>query len=625
MPIINPRLVAVDGQWKGTLFPLEDPEVQLGRDAANQILLTDPSVSRAHCVLEATPSGYTLRDLDSRNGTFVNGIPVRLHELVNGDRLEVGRSCFIYLTQDEGTLGGEESCSRPSMITRMVLPVHSAAEVRPVAVAGNDLEVLMRISTAIHSMKALYSARDAGARETLARHILELIFESVPAERGAVVLRNESADFPNQIWGWSTTKGRVLLPIDTQIIHQVVTEGVAILSNNVDDPEIRCIIAVPLSIPGRVLGMIYLDSTVPDSRFDEERLQFLTALAGIAAVAVENARYVELLIGENNRLREEISLQHSMVGESPAVQRVYQFISRVAKTDSSVLITGESGTGKELVARAIHESSERSAQPFVAINCAALTETLLESEFFGHEKGAFTGAMALKKGKLEMADGGTVFLDEIGEMAPALQAKLLRVIQEHAFERVGGTRLIPTNIRIIAATNRDLQDSIRTGTFRLDLFYRLNVVAIHLPPLRERRQDIPLLTQYFVSRICKNLKRHLMTIESETMAYLTQYEWPGNIRELENAIERAVVLGSSDTVRPEDLPSAILETEPPAGVEAGKFQSTVQDSKRQAILNAIEQSSGNITAAARLLDLHPNYLHRLIRNMNLRPLIKKMA
>jgi Nif-specific regulatory protein len=625
MPIINPRLVAVDGQWKGTLFPLEDPEVQLGRDAANQILLTDPSVSRAHCVLEATPSGYTLRDLDSRNGTFVNGIPVRLHELVNGDRLEVGRSCFIYLTQDEGTLGGEESCSRPSMITRMVLPVHSAAEVRPAAVAGNDLEILMRISTAIHSMKALYSARDAGARETLARHILELIFESVPAERGAVVLRNESADFPNQIWGWSTTKGRVLLPIDTQIIHQVVTEGVAILSNNVDDPEIRCIIAVPLSIPGRVLGMIYLDSTVPDSRFDEERLQFLTALAGIAAVAVENARYVELLIGENNRLREEISLQYSMVGESPAVQRVYQFISRVAKTDSSVLITGESGTGKELVARAIHESSERSAQPFVAINCAALTETLLESEFFGHEKGAFTGAMALKKGKLEMADGGTVFLDEIGEMAPALQAKLLRVIQEHAFERVGGTRLIPTNIRFIAATNRDLQDSIRTGTFRLDLFYRLNVVAIHLPPLRERRQDIPLLTQYFVSRICKNLKRHLMTVESETMAYLTQYEWPGNIRELENAIERAVVLGSSDTVRPEDLPSAILETEPPAGVEAGKFQSTVQDSKRQAILNAIEQSSGNITAAARLLDLHPNYLHRLIRNMNLRPLIKKMA
>ena len=314
-----------------------------------------------------------------------------------------------------------------------------------------------------------------------------------------------------------------------------------------------------------------------------------------------------------------------MVGESPAMQHIYQFISRVAKSDSSVLVTGESGTGKELVARAIHENSSRSNQPFVAINCAALTETLLESEFFGHEKGAFTGAILQKKGKLEVAEGGTVFLDEIGEMAPGLQAKLLRVLQEHAFERVGGTRSIPTNIRIITATNRNLQEAIKTGHFRLDLFYRLNVVSIEMPTLRDRKQDIPLLTQYFLSRVCKNLKRPAMNISPPAMAYLMQYEWPGNIRELENAIERAVVLGSSDAVLPEDLPAAILEIEPPSGLAAGKFQSAVQDTKKQSILNAIEQSNGNITAAARLLDVHPNYLHRLIRNMNLRPLIKKMA
>jgi transcriptional regulator with GAF, ATPase, and Fis domain len=483
----------------------------------------------------------------------------------------------------------------------------------------------MRVSTAVHSMKALYSAKEAVARETLERHIVELIFESIPAERGAVVLRNESTDFPHQIWGWSRTQGRVLLPVDPQIIHQVVTEGVAILSNNVDDPEIRCIIAVPLSVTSRVLGMIYLDSTVVDARFDEERLQFLTALAEIAAVAVDNARYVELILGENRRLREEISVQHSMVGESSAMQHIYQFISRVSKSDSSVLITGESGTGKELVARAVHENSVRSNQPFVAINCAALTETLLESEFFGHEKGAFTGAMVQKKGKLEIAEAGTVFLDEIGEMAPGLQAKLLRVLQEHAFERVGGTRSIPTNIRIIAATNRNLQEAIKTGHFRLDLFYRLNVVSIEMPTLRDRKQDIPLLTQYFLARICRNLKRSPMTISQPAMAYLMQYDWPGNIRELENAIERAVVLGSSDAVLPEDLPAPILEIEPPSGLSAGKFQSAVQDTKKQSILNAIEQSNGNITAAARLLEVHPNYLHRLIRNMNLRPLIKKMA
>ncbi len=625
MPIIHPRLVAVDGQWKGTLFPLDEPEVQFGRDSSNQILLTDPSVSRAHCVMEATPAGYRLKDLESRNGTFVNGIPIRAHELQNGDRVEIGRSAFIYLTLDEDPVSGETPSSRLSLVTRMVVPVHSGGENRPTLVAGNDLQVLMRVSTAVHSMKALYSAKEAVARETLERHILDLIFESVPAQRGAIVLRNESTDFPHQIWGFSRTHGRIQLPVDPQIIHQVVSEGVAILSNNVDDPEIRCIVAVPLSVTGRVLGMIYLDSTVPDSRFDEERLQFLTVLAEIAAVAVDNARYVELLIGENRRLREEISVQHSMVGESPAMQHIYQFISRVSKSDSSVLITGESGTGKELVARAIHENSNRSNQPFVAINCAALTETLLESEFFGHEKGAFTGAMVQKKGKLEVAENGTVFLDEIGEMAPGLQAKLLRVLQEHAFERVGGTRSIATNIRIIAATNRNLQDAIKTGHFRLDLYYRLNVVSIEMPTLRDRKQDIPLLTQYFLSRVSKNLKRPSMNISPPAMAYLMQYDWPGNIRELENAIERAVVLGSSDTVLPEDLPAAILEIEPPSGLSAGKFQSAVQDTKKQAILNAIEQSNGNITAAARLLEVHPNYLHRLIRNMNLRPLIKKMA
>ncbi len=625
MPILHPRLVAVDGQWKGTLFPLDEPEVQIGRDSSNQVLLTDPSVSRAHCVLEAIPTGYRLKDLESRNGSFVNGIPIRSHELQNGDRVEIGRSAFIYLTQDDDPVTGESPSNRLSLITRMVVPVRTGPENHPASLAGDDLQILMRVSTAVHSMKALYSAKEGVAKEMLERHILELIFESVPAERGAIVLRNESTDFPHQIWGWSRTHGRVLLPVDSQIIHQVVTEGVAILSNNVDDAEIRCIVAVPLSVTGRVLGMIYLDSTIPDARFDEERLQFLTALSEIAAVAVDNARYVELLLGENRRLREEISVQHSMVGESGALQQVYQFISRVSKSDSSVLITGESGTGKELVARAIHENSNRSTQPFIAINCAALTETLLESEFFGHEKGAFTGAMAQKKGKLEVADGGTVFLDEIGEMAPSLQAKMLRVLQEHAFERVGGTRSIQVNVRIVAATNRNLQEAIKQGHFRLDLFYRLNVVSIHMPPLRDRKQDIPLLTQYFLSRVCKNLKRPAMTISQSALAYLMQYDWPGNIRELENAVERAVVLGSSDTVLPEDLPAPILEIETPSGHEAGKFQSAVQDTKKQAILNAIEQCNGNITAAARLLDVHPNYLHRLIRNMNLRPLIKKMA
>jgi Nif-specific regulatory protein len=312
-----------------------------------------------------------------------------------------------------------------------------------------------------------------------------------------------------------------------------------------------------------------------------------------------------------------------MVGESHRMRDVFQFIAKVASTDSTVLIRGESGTGKELAARAIHQNSPRSGKPFVAINCAALTETLLESELFGHEKGAFTGAIAQKKGKLEVADGGTVFLDEMGEMTPLLQAKLLRVLQEREFEHVGGTRPIKVDIRLIAATNRDLENAIRQGSFRQDLYYRLNVVSLTMPGLRERREDIPLLASYFATKYGQKCKRQVRGISPEARACLKEYDWPGNVRELENAIERAVVLGSSDVIRPEDLPEAVLETEPPAGGTPTRYHEAIKEAKKQLILKAVEQANGNYTEAAKQLGVHANYLHRLIRNLNLKPVLKK--
>ncbi|MDQ6664552.1 MAG: sigma 54-interacting transcriptional regulator [Acidobacteriota bacterium] len=479
--------------------------------------------------------------------------------------------------------------------------------------AGADADVLLRVSTAVHSVQALYAARDASARELLERQLLELIMESVPAQRGAIVLVNDSAE-TTAMPEWSR-----------KILDQVIGGGMTILENGIGNGGIFSRVAVPLSVSGKVLGAIYLDSSEPESRFSEDDLELLTAISGIAAMALENARYVEWLRGENQRLREEIEVRHNMVGESPAIKQVCQFIARVAASDSTVLICGESGTGKELVARAIHQTGPRARQPFIAINCAALTETLLESEFFGYEKGAFTGALAQKRGKLEVAEGGTVFLDEIGEMAPGLQAKLLRVLQERAFERVGGTRSIPVDVRVVAATNRDLPVAIREGKFRLDLYYRLNVVALHMPPLRERREDIPILARYFATQLCKSLKRPPVGISPEARACLMNYDWPGNIRELQNAIEHAVVLGASDLIRPEDLPESVLECEPASGFAGGRYQAVVQDTKRQAILKAVEQARGNVTGAAKLLGVHPNYLHRLIRNLNLRPELKKFA
>src|SRR3989475_3841168 len=333
---------------------------------------------------------------------------------------------------------------------------------------------------------------------------------------------------------------------------------------------------------------------------------------------------------ERRRLQQQVAALQAaqtaglegLVGRSDAFVRVLHAVQRVARTDVSVLIEGESGTGKDLLAQAIHRTSVRKDGPLVAINCAAIPEGLLESELFGHERGAFTGAVAQKKGRLEMADGGVVFLDEIGELAPALQVKLLRVLQEREIERLGGTRPISVDVRLIAASNRDLEEAIHAGTFRRDLFFRLNVVTLVMPPLRERREDIPTLAQYFVSKCSAKCKLKPKQISPDAMACLANYDWPGNVRELENAMERALVLSSSEVILPEDLPESVLEKEPPPGIVPAKYHAAVKELKKNLIVNALEQARGNYTEAARILGVHANYLHRLIRNFELRGVIR---
>jgi len=412
----------------------------------------------------------------------------------------------------------------------------------------------------------------------------------------------------------------------------VIEDGVAILDKEgreLDPPSatgtepLRSRLCVPLAVASRAFGIIYLDSANPSATFTNDDLQLLAAIAGLAAIAVENARQFERLGSENQRLRAEISLQHDMVGQSPRMRQVYQFIEKVAPSDSTVLIHGESGTGKELAARAIHKNSPRKDQPFVALNCAALTEALLESELFGHEKGSFTSAICQKKGLLEVAEGGSVFLDEVGELSLTLQAKLLRVLQEREFVR-GGTRPIKLNVRFLAATNKDLQKAVRENCFRADLFHRLNVISFTLPPLREHPDDIPLLAEYFAARYAKRCNREVQGISAEARASLARYDWPGNIRELENAMERAVVIGSSHFILPEDLPETLFEASPASAAEPARYHDAVRKLKRQLILSAFEQS-GSITEAAKLLDLNPNYLHRLIRNLDLRLALRKDA
>ena len=300
------------------------------------------------------------------------------------------------------------------------------------------------------------------------------------------------------------------------------------------------------------------------------------------------------VIRENTRLRAEISQQSSlagMVGKSRRMREIYSLIDKVAPTPTSVLITGESGTGKELVARAIHSRSPREKEPFISLNCAGLPENLLESELFGHEKGAFTGAVALRKGRFELADHGTLFLDEVGEMPLTLQAKLLRVIQERTFERVGGSKTLKVDVRIIAATNKDLKEEVELGNFREDLYYRLNVVHIHLPPLRERLDDIPMLVTHFVTKFAASLQRPNLQIQPETVRFLNTLPWEGNVRELENTIERAAVLCADDQITPDDVQPDTMGSPEAAdwGEELEIEQLIPPDTPLPEVLNAIEK------------------------------------
>jgi DNA-binding NtrC family response regulator len=344
-----------------------------------------------------------------------------------------------------------------------------------------------------------------------------------------------------------------------------------------------------------------------------------------------DARHLEIVLGkalERQALRERNALLSSelgdryavIVGDSPAMRGVLDVARRAAPSGATVLLLGESGTGKEVIARAIHRWSDRATEPFVVVNCVALSEELLESELFGHEKGAFTGAHQQKRGKLEVAHGGTVFLDEVGDIRPALQAKLLRVLQDQTFERVGGTRPIRSDVRFVAATNRDLRAAVRDGLFRLDLYYRLDVVSVTLPPLRERAGDIPALAQHFLERFRRELKRELRGLTPEALACLRRYAWPGNVRELENVVERAAVLAEGPELTVRDLPAELRDPGPGGGVArepARTYHAAVEEFKRGLIASTLRRTGGNRTRAARLLGLQRTYLARLIRDLGL--------
>jgi transcriptional regulator with GAF, ATPase, and Fis domain len=615
---MEPRIAVVVGAKKGTITHLKDGETTIGRDPASALCLSEESVSRKHCAIQADGDLYRVIDFDSSNGTFVNGVPVRNKVLQHGDRIRLGYTELVFLLEpDETITPSEPEIPRDgsTLILSWAEPRFPSSSERPGGATMPDLGVVMPDLDALLRISRINTI---GKVDLLQRELLDVLFEVIPAERGSVVLA--SYDSPGRATSWHRDgrKGESG-EVNWKIVNRALWEGADV----VNEPEAaneQFVLCVKLSGTKDTIGALYL--VRPNLPFEEKYVRFVTAVASIFAVALENAMHLQSLEHENLCLRTDIELDHPMIGESAAMASVMEFIARVAKSDATVLIRGESGTGKELVARAIHRNSARKDRPFVALNCAAITESLLESELFGHERGAFTGATAMKMGRMEVANTGTLFLDEVGEMPLALQVKLLRALQTRSFERVGSTRTIKVDVRFVAATNRDLEQAMKTGSFRQDLFYRLNVVSINMPPLRKHPEDIPLLAMYFAAEHSKKCKRSIKGISPSARAALMNYSWPGNIRELENAIERAVVLGVGDRIVPEDLPETLLEGQPETA-EGSKYHQAINALKKQMIVEAVERSSGMITEAAKHLGVHPNYLHRLIRNLNIRALVSR--
>jgi len=387
-------------------------------------------------------------------------------------------------------------------------------------------------------------------------------------------------------------------------------------------------LCVPILTDSQTIGALSIDR-VYDEGFgskSENDIRFLTITSSLISQTVERIQRVneeqEALRQENSRLKRELSAKNrveEIVGNSSRMQEVYDMVQRVADSNATVLLRGESGTGKTMVAKALHHNSSRAKGPFVVVNCSALPETLLESELFGHEKGAFTGATDTKKGRFELAKGGTLFLDEIGEISPSVQVKLLNVIQERTFQRLGSSTVMKTDIRLVAATNKDLETAVKEMSFREDLYYRLNVFPIYLPPLRKRRTDIMLLAEYFLEKFSRENNKQIQRISTAAIDLLMQYHWPGNVRELQNCIERAVLICDGTAIKSIHLPPTLQTSESTTSDKPLSLATAVENFERELIVDALKKNNGNQTKAAKSLDTSLRIINYKIHGYGINP------
>jgi len=636
------RVEVLSGDQTGRSYDSQAHVLRIGRAEHTDVRLSDAAIAPDHARIVLAAEATWLEDLGSGRGTAI----VR-----EGERIDIGddRARAALRSGDQIELGGDVA---PPVALRVTLD----------AVGGSDLVVSEKplaepVSPDLHSdaglTRALYRWQERVAAAADLHEVLgalaDAALELVPrATHVTFALRDESEEAPPAERAYVPVLTRArgqegqapagAIPITHSIFRKVVRDRSAVLmadaprealgSESLIGANVRSTIAVPLWQKDDILGVLQLDNRTAPGMFDPRDLELTFVLAANASLAIANARLIrrlsaaeDRLRGENTFLKQRARTDAQMIGASPPMRRLLESIDKVANTRVSVLIEGETGAGKELVASLLHERSRRAPRLFVAQNCAALPENLLESELFGHKRGAFTGATEEKKGLFEVADGGTLFLDEVTEMPLSLQAKLLRVLQEGEIRAVGSTASRSINVRIVAATNRSLEKEVAEGRFREDLYYRLKVFPIRVPPLRERRDDIPQLCSHFLQRYTREFGKPVAGFAQPALDLLCDYDWPGNVRELQNEVQRLVIEADADGFVTADLVSPrirkIEATVGDAGARQGTLKEKVEQVEKFFVLQALREHGNNKTNAAKALGITREGLHKKLRQLGI--------
>jgi Nif-specific regulatory protein len=634
----------------------------MGRATTNRIVLKDDLCSREHAEVSFSQGRWRVRDLNSLNGTRVNNEPLDGEvPLSPRDVVHLGRTDLIFVEgmhqlpePPPSQPGGGDGVSIKKRLgqTRFLTPLPPAppadgsAESQTVPIGtqrhalSRDLSLLYRLALDMGS---------AASFEEVCLIVLDALLEAVPAEVGAVLTVSPApGGDKTELTTPKSGRGMELVVtahrhrdpsrtdytrVSEYVSNEVLATREAVLAEDVArdrylrnreslaDLGATSLVCAPIIFGERVLGLIHLYCTDPHKALDAEDLEFAVAVAKQLGGVFNQINKQQSLRRENISLREQLHVESELVGDSPVIRDIENQVARVAGTNATCLLRGESGSGKELVARAIHYSSPRKDGPFVCLNCAALTETLLESELFGHEKGSFTGATEKKIGKFEAAHTGTIFLDEIGEMNPGTQSKLLRILEGHPFERVGGSVAIQVDVRTVAATNQPLEENVRNGLFRRDLFFRLQVVEIRVPPLRERKSDVPVLADYFLKRFARETARKIRGFTPAALKKMEEYHWPGNVRELRNVVERAVALGNGPFLDAGDIWLSSLEALVASGPSEDAESWTpvsLEEVEKNHILRTLNHTDWNKSQSAAILQIERSTLDRKIKLFGLK-------